>query len=319
MRQDMIPPDDHKLLAEVADLYYREKMNQQEIGARLGISRSMISRYLARAEESGVVEIIIHYPDYRVRALERRLREAFGLTAARVCRSGVGNDAAYLLAAEYLQEELHDNAILDVAWGRAVTGVYRAIRPKRKMPSLRVVQAFGSAMPNQEVDGTAIIGGMAALLGGSAVYLHTPLHVGNAAVRDNLLKDPNISSVLRLAESADMVLTGIGDVGATSDTGGSWMHYLTRKEEKELRKMGTVGHVCTRHFDIDGKYLDIPAYKGIVGISHESYMRIKLRIAMAVGKEKVDAILGALRGKYINALITDEETATRVLARAEQA
>lgn len=303
-----------KLLSEVADLYYREKLNQQEIGERLGISRSMISRYLAQAEAAGVVEIIIHYPDNRDRNLEKRLVDAFGLVAARIGDDSGNDGEVYRLAAEYLQEQLKDDTILGVAWGRAVTGVYRAMKPRRKMPSLRVVQAFGSAMPNSEIDGTAIIGGMAALFGGVAVYLHTPLHVGSESVRDNLLKNRNISEVVKLAERADMLLTGIGEVDESHLT-GSWTHYLSKGEKRELIRKGSVGHVCTRHFDIAGKYLEVPAYKGIIGISQESYMHIALRIGVGLGAEKVNALVGALRGGYINVLVTNAKTAEEVLAR----
>lgn len=310
--------EERKQLAEVADLYYREKLNQQQIGERLGISRSMISRFLARAEELGVVEIVIHYPDSRARGLERSLRDAFGLDLARVCEGGKGDEEMYRLAADFVLERLRDDTILDVAWGRAVKGVCQAMRPNRRMPTLRVVQAFGSAMPNQELDGTAIIGGLAGLLGGVAVYLHTPLHVGSETMRDNLLKNPTIREVLKVAEHADLILTGIGDVNRSGAPADSWMYYLSHREIRDLMRMGTVGHVCTRHFDINGKYLDIPAYKGLIGISHDSYMRIKFRVGVARGAEKVDALLGALRGKYVNVLITDAETAKEVLARAKE-
>jgi dihydroxyacetone kinase-like protein len=41
-------------------------------------------------------------------------------------------------------------------------------------------------------------------------------------------------------------------------------------------------------------------------------------IAIAGGMEKVRAVLGALRGGYINTLITDTETARAVLAEFEE-
>lgn len=311
--------EERRFLARVAELYYKSGLNQEEISRQLGLSRSMISRLLTKAIQKGVVEVIIHYPDDRDRDLETRLKAAFGLDDALVATTGAGNGesehaAIYVLAAEYIQEHLEGGKALGVAWGRAVAGVYRAMKPKRKIPGLKVVQAFGSAMPNQEIDGAAIIGGMAALFGGAAVYLHTPLHVGSREVRDSLLRDPNIRSVIELAETVDLLITGIGDVGATEAAGNNWLHYLSKKEENALRKMGTVGHVCTRHYDIRGKFLDSPAYDGIIGVSHEKYMRIPYRIGVAWGSGKVRAILGAVRGKYVNVLITDADTARKVLA-----
>ncbi len=40
----------------------------------------------------------------------------------------------------------------------------------------------------------------------------------------------------------------------------------------------------------------------------------KLVIAVAGGPDKREAILGAMRGRYANVLITDEETAAALLA-----
>lgn len=308
--------EEHRVLARVAELYYKSNRNQEEIAKELGLSRSMISRLLTKAIKTGVVEVIIHYPNERESGIERMLREAFALEDALVAPNGTrgGDDIpACTLAAEYVQDRLDGDKILGVAWGRAVAGVYKAMKPGKKYPGLRVVQAFGSAVPNQEIDGAAIIRGIAAEFGGAAVYLHTPLHVGSREVRDSLLRDPNIGAVIKLAEKADLLLTGIGDVASTKSSGNHWLDYLSKKEEEQLRKKGTVGHVCTRHYDIKGNFLDSPAYDGIIGISHEKYMRIKHRIGIAWGNEKVRAILGALRGKYVSVLITDAETARSVL------
>jgi DNA-binding transcriptional regulator LsrR (DeoR family) len=41
-------------------------------------------------------------------------------------------------------------------------------------------------------------------------------------------------------------------------------------------------------------------------------------IGIAGGDNKVEAILGALRGGFINILITDEETALKIIERGEK-
>ncbi|MFC2500111.1 MAG: sugar-binding domain-containing protein [Selenomonas noxia] len=45
----------------------------------------------------------------------------------------------------------------------------------------------------------------------------------------------------------------------------------------------------------------------------ERLRSLRCSIGMAASREKVPAILGALRGRYINVLITDEETAKILL------
>ena len=75
----MVNQDRAQFLATVADLYYIEGLSQAHIAKRFGYSRSAISRLLTEARQNGIVEITIHHPLRRVRRLETRLREAFGL------------------------------------------------------------------------------------------------------------------------------------------------------------------------------------------------------------------------------------------------
>jgi len=313
-------PKELEFLAEVAHMYYKERLNQQAIAERLGISRSMISRFLDKAEQKGVVEIIIHYPDNRNQDLERRMRAAFGVEEIRVsadkddsAEERAGYFEACGLAARYILSLLADETVMSVAWGRAVASVVHAMRPTRQYPGVQVVQPFGSALPNQALDGTAIIGELATKLGGKAVYLHIPLHVGNEQTRNMLLNDRNIKNVIKLAARSDFIITGIGRSDGFSADEFSWNNYLTRRKLDSLLRRGSVGHIFTRHFDIDGSLLDIDDYNGIMGLSHEAYMKIPLRIGVAMGADKAASIIGALRGGYINSLVTDSEAARRAL------
>lgn len=71
---------DLDLLVQVAHLYYHEQMTQQAIAKKLNMSRSLVSKLLAKAKEKGVVKITIsdginrpHQP------LEAQLKKLFGL------------------------------------------------------------------------------------------------------------------------------------------------------------------------------------------------------------------------------------------------
>jgi len=71
--------------------------------------------------------------------------------------------------------------------------------------------------------------------------------------------------------------------------------------------------LCGRFFNQNGE--PCGAEEGVVGISLEQLHALDGVIGVAGGVEKVSAILGALRGGYLNVLITDEATAQVVLAR----
>jgi DNA-binding transcriptional regulator LsrR (DeoR family) len=313
-----VAADEREYLADIANMYYRDRLNQQQIAGRLGISRSMVSRLLDKSLQKGVVEIVIHYPASRDHELEHALHELFGVENIRVASTPreAATDERFAagcgLAAQYVLSLLHETTVMAVAWGRSVAGLLRALRPSRKYPGARVVQPFGSALPNQAIDGAALIGGLAAKLGGKPVYLHVPLHVGNEQTRNMLLNDPQIRAVVALAAKADFIVTGIGDSGETVPGGLSWNNYLTRRQREQLLARGSVGHIFTRHFDIDGALLDMDEYNGIVGLSNATYLKIPLRIAVAMGREKARGIVGALRGGFVNSLVTDDRTAREI-------
>ncbi len=65
---------------------------------------------------------------------------------------------------------------------------------------------------------------------------------------------------------------------------------------------------------VSGQWLDIDINRRIVGISLEALSKIDTVIGVAGGSRKGAAILGALRGRYINVLITDDQAAQKVLA-----
>jgi deoxyribonucleoside regulator len=60
--------------------------------------------------------------------------------------------------------------------------------------------------------------------------------------------------------------------------------------------------------------LDIDINRRIVGISLDTLLRIETVIGVAGSSRKGAAILGALRGGYVNVLITDDQAAKKVLA-----
>lgn len=54
--------------------------------------------------------------------------------------------------------------------------------------------------------------------------------------------------------------------------------------------------------------------KRIIGIDRNIINHANYRIGVVTSKFKAEAVLGALRGKHVNVLITDDDTATKMLA-----
>lgn len=316
----MMPSDDARKLhlAQVASLYYVDGKSQEEIGQEFGVSRSAVSRMLAEAREQGIVEIIVHYPWRTSPDLEQALVKTFKLKAASVL---VTDDKTYegmlqglgVLAARFLERMLHDGLIIGISWGTALYQMIRAMR-RRRLPGVEVVQLIGATgSENVPMDGPMLAQLLTERLGGSCYYIHAPLVVENETVRDGLLQDRNIRDTLARAERADVALVGIGttrsDLSSLLRAG-----YVDEAEAERIRATGAVGDICGQHYSLTGQWLDIDINRRVVGISLTALSKIDTVIGVAGGSRKGAAILGSLRGRYVNVLITDDQAAQKVLA-----
>jgi DNA-binding transcriptional regulator LsrR (DeoR family) len=75
-----------------------------------------------------------------------------------------------------------------------------------------------------------------------------------------------------------------------------------------------VGDVCSRFYDRAGQPVDFEGRERLIAIELETLRHIPVTVAVAVGKDKIDSIIGGALGGYFNQLITDPGTAAAILA-----
>ncbi|MDQ6949601.1 MAG: hypothetical protein M3256_25975, partial [Actinomycetota bacterium] len=77
---------------------------------------------------------------------------------------------------------------------------------------------------------------------------------------------------------------------------------------------GAVGDLCGRFFRADGQVALESLDQRTIAIDREELRAIPTVVAVAAGPHKCDAIRGSLRTGCLNVLITDEATASLILA-----
>ena len=82
-----------------------------------------------------------------------------------------------------------------------------------------------------------------------------------------------------------------------------------------MRKIKLLGTLHRDIFDINGNIALKELDDRVVGFGLEELREKEWTIAIAVGVNKVDAIIGALRAGFMNVLYTDEKTAREILNR----
>lgn len=309
-------PERLNLLADVAEMYYIQGEDQSAVAEKFGVSRSMVSRMLNDARKQRIVKITIDRPIKKNQIIEEALCKKYGLRQAIVVEQPgniallpyIGKAAAYAIG-----QHLRAGQVLGVSWGTAVSATVDEFHSELPIPGVRIVQLLGSLGARiREHHGISIVNRLADKIGGEGIYLNAPVLVENAELAHVLKASKDIHEALFLGEQADMAILGVGSVEPTVSPyiiGG----YFPRQEMEAMFKNGAVGDVCGLFFDINGRAMNSALQERVIGIGIEGLKEIPLRIGVAGGAEKVRPVIGALRGNYVNTLITDSVTAQSVL------
>jgi DNA-binding transcriptional regulator LsrR (DeoR family) len=155
---------------------------------------------------------------------------------------------------------------------------------------------------------------LADLLGGTAVFLAAPGIVGSAAALEAITADHYVRDAMALFDQVTTALVGIGALEPSkllADSGNSF----SMEELEELRAQGAVGDVLLRFFDVQGTPVSTPLNQRVISMRLDQLRQIDRSIAVAGGERKYRAILGAIRGGWVNVLVTDHLTARRLLSQ----
>lgn len=303
------PDESEELVAQVAWYYYNDGLRQGDIADRLGLSRVKVSRLLDRGRQTGLIEVQINSRYEGGLRMQEELIQRFSLVDARVIPSleeAPADTRIGQAAAKFLARWLQPHDLLAIGWGRAVNAALRALSPTLIKRDISLVSLTGGV--SSYVAGIGTNGAL------SDVHLiPTPLRVSTPAFAEMLTREPYVRNVLSMALTARMAIVGIG---ATSRT-ATLVHdgYCTMAEIELFVRQGAVGDILGYFYDRDGSILSLDLHNHVVAVKPDELKRIPSIVGAAAGPEKVGPILGALRGKLINILITDETTARDILGR----
>jgi deoxyribonucleoside regulator len=314
----MIDPKKLELIIEAVHLYYEKGHTQKEIADILNCSVATVSRLLKEAQEVGVVEIVIKYPYAVIPSLGQELRQKYNLLNAYVFpTTGVTYyDLVQTLghtASIILDEYLTDNTTLGISLGLSVSATIRAFkgRPRR---GCKIVRLQG-AVDSEIMEGTNLSQILASKIGAEAITIPSPWLLPNEELRNTMLREASVAQTLQIAAHADIGLVGMGTMEPSYST-ILRNKLITLRELNEIRAMGAVGEICGQHYDINGNLIDHPFQRRIVAVSLESLRNFQCVIGVAAGIHKVDPLIGAINGGFINVVVTDSDAAREMLDRA---
>lgn len=298
--------DDIRLIVKIAQLYYEQEMTQAQIAHELGIYRTTISRLLKRGRELGVVTIAINYDYNDSLWLEERLKQKFGLKEAVVAPL---ESEAGTYGAQLFERLLSPNAVIGFGWGRAVSALVEAL-PQSSQPRplvcVPIVGGPSGKLPSRYHVNTLTYSA-ATRLKGESYLADFPALLDNPLIRQGIMQSQHFQTLADYWQRLDIAVVGIGSPAIRH--AANWQAFYGNAQSDELEALQVAGDICSRFFAADGTPVATAMQDKTLSIELETLKQARYVIGLASGEEKHAAILGALRGQHINALVTDRTTA----------
>src|SRR3954452_11101075 len=154
-RSELMPPAEFAgdPIVWAAWLYYEERMTQEEVAERLGVSRASVVNFLQEARDRNIVTIAVASEHLQSVQIARELSRRYDLKSCVVIPEGNGDLPVYervgRAGARLLLDILAPDDVLGVSWGRTVLSLSAELAAA-KMPGVTVVQIAGSAIGTKE-------------------------------------------------------------------------------------------------------------------------------------------------------------------------
>lgn len=297
-------------------LYHVENKTQIEIAEELDVSRQTVANYLNEAMSQGLVQIQVRPDILKEHSIAADLKSRFNLADVHIIPTP--NSASQLIdrlgraGGQVIQDMSTDGDVIGVAFGRTVQRL-GAFMPISDQPNTKIVQVAGCSIGGTGTSPEVCAALIASKMSAQCANLFAPAYCSNPQLAASLLAEPSLQRQFDLFSKIDLMVFGVGQMNRstvlTLDEGisdGSSVRNL-------YLEYGTVGIIYGRFIDIDGLEVNGPLKNLTVAIDLKTTLQAPKRVAICGGKEKTAAIFATLRAGFVTHLVTDEQTARRLM------
>lgn len=306
-----------ELAARAAWMYYIAGQTQHQIAEALGVSRQVAQRLVAAATEQGLVTVNINHKVAECALLASQLSHRFGLSRCQVVPSAdLPTEAINRMIAVSAAEEMglfidnEEPQIIALGSGRtlrlAVKEMVEINRPQHSCLSLIGAIASDGSCTHYDVPLS-----LAEKTSGKYFILPAPLFADSPEDRETWCNHRIYKLIYDKAAQSDVTFCGIGQINLLCPLYVDG--FITAGDVKRLVSAGAVAEIIGHFIGKDGAPVSDPLDKRRTSLPVTPSAERQV-IAFAGGPDKFEAIQAVLRGKWINGLVTDEDTAKRLLA-----
>ncbi|MBZ7672130.1 sugar-binding transcriptional regulator [Klebsiella grimontii] len=313
----MSKEDDIRLDQKVraAWMYYIAGQNQSEIASQLGTSRPVVQRLIAAAKEEGIVSISLHHPVANCLDYAQLLQEKYRLIECNIVPAFNEESTldsvsfgCYQLMARYLQDD--KEKIIGLGSGLTLKKALQRIDfDSQNTRCVALISAMDADGQCNYYDDVPLL--LTSKIKAKYYQWPAPRYAQTQEEYDMWCTSRLFRSVSAVARRADVIFVGIGPLGTQSPIFKDG--FINQAQMDELTARGGIGEIMGRFIDAEGGVVDSEINRMIT--SYDIRQNQCPRIAVACGEYKRPAILAALKGGWINGLVTDEHTARWLLTR----
>ena len=233
--------DELSLATRAAWLSYVGNQTQEEIAGRLGVSRVKVNRLIGQAVRAGMVRVFVEGAAVECIALEEAIAARWGLefcaVAPTVDASPLPLAALAAAGGHWLHRALEAGraSLIGVGHGRTLAAVATNL-PRIPRPNVRFVSLLGSLTRHAAANPFDVIHRLTEITGAESYFMPAPFFADSVEDKAVLLGQRSLEAVFALARTAELMVVGIGEVGADSHLLTSGM--ITPEEFGEVERAG---------------------------------------------------------------------------------
>lgn len=306
-----------RLMTKIAYLYYVEGFTQTDISKKLGIYRTTVGRMLVRAKKYHIVEINIKGCDTKTFRLEDSLKEKYNLRDVIVVpnsdrESNQEKDHELAKAGlQYLKNIIKSDNVVGFSWGKVLKEMADFAKGSSNMDATFVPLVGGPSAANTEYHVNGIVYDLAKKFGSRSLFIDSSAVQPSEYVKKEIISSRYFRDIITYWDKLDIAFVGIG--GPLNGNVSRWRDLLTKSDINLLKERHAIGDCCCTFYDRDGRILKGELLDRTIAIPLEKLAKAKSIVGIARSLTKAVSIDRFLRMNILNTLITDEETAQRII------
>lgn len=295
------------LMVKASWYYYFEGITQQQAADRMGITRMRVIKLLEQARQKGIIQFRLRR-DREIRmSLERALMERFTLKDAFIVPAveepSQVNASIARAASMYIQERLTANSCINIGYGDTPSRILNnlATIAEHTLTCVSLTGGVSYYLPDTRSN----------VFNAKLHLIPAPLIASSKEMAQAMLHEESVMEINRMISLSHLTVVGIGAIHESATIFRTGI--LNQNDFTYLKMQGAAGDLLSHFIDPEGNLIDTPLEERLISTPLGTLKKLQNVIGVAAGDSKIEAVRAALKGRFLDVLITDDRTAEQVL------